>query len=52
MIDGDFAVGGTDITKEAISALPSGPGIGPKEAMVKVPRQVMLAALSDILSAA
>lgn len=51
MTDRDFAVAGLNITKEAIAALPPGPGIGPNEGVVKVPRKVMLAAVADILSA-
>lgn len=52
MTDGDFAAAGPDITAEAIAALPPGPGVGPKEGVVKIPRAVMLAAISDILAAA
>jgi len=53
--DGNFAAAGLLITedaKEAIKALPPGPGIGPKEGVVKVPRSVMIAAIADILKAA
>ena len=52
MVDGDFAAAGPDITAEAKAALPPGPGVGPKDGVVKIPRAVMLAALTDILAAA
>ena len=52
MVDGSFAVAGEDITDTARAALPPGPGIGPTERMVKVPRQVMAAARSELPSAA
>ena len=52
MTDGDFAAAGMDITAEAKAALPPGPGIGPKEGVVKIPRAVMLAVVSDIVAAA
>jgi len=44
MVDGDFAAVGLDITEEAIPAMPPGPGIGPKERAVRIPRHVYLAA--------
>jgi len=50
MADGAFAAAGLDITSEAVAALPPGPGVGAKEAVVKIPRQVMLAAMSEILT--
>ena len=52
---GSFAVAGPLITKQAkqaIKALPPGPGIGPKEGVVEVPRAVMIGAIVDILKAA
>ena len=52
MTDGAFAAAGLDITKAAIPALPPGPGVGPDEGIVKVPRKVMLAAMADILTTA
>jgi hypothetical protein len=52
MIDGDFAVVGLDITDEAIASLPPGPGVGPKERVVKVPRRVMIEARPEIPAAA
>jgi len=52
MTDGDFAAAGPDITAEAAASLPPGPGVGPKERLVKIPRSVMLAAMSDIVAAA
>jgi hypothetical protein len=52
MIDGDFTVVGKNITAEAKAALPPGPGIGPDECAVRVPRRVMLEAILDIPAAA
>jgi hypothetical protein len=52
MNDGDFAAVGPNITEEAMGSLPPGPGVGPKEGVVKVPRAVMLAAMSEILATA
>jgi hypothetical protein len=52
MTDRNFAAVGLDITKEAVGALPPGPGVGPGEGIVKIPREVMLAAMSDIVAAA
>jgi len=51
MIDGDFAAVGQDITAEAAMAMPPGPGIGPKEGAVRIPRAVMLAARAEIPAA-
>ena len=48
MVDGDFAAVGPDITAEAVKAMPPGPGIGPKEGAVRIPRAVMLAARAEI----
>ena len=50
MVDGDFAAVGLDISKEAARAMPPGPGVGPSEGIVKIPRDVMLAAVADILA--
>jgi hypothetical protein len=52
MTDGDFAAAGPDITAEATASLPPGPGVGPNEGIVRIPRKVMLAAVSDIVAAA
>lgn len=49
MVDGSFAVVGPNIKQEAAAHLPPGPGIGPDEGMVKVPRQVMIAMIPDLL---
>jgi hypothetical protein len=49
MADHDFAVVGTDITDEAIPAMPPGPGVGAKERVIHVPRKVFIAALAEIL---
>lgn len=51
MVDGDFAAVGPDITEEAIPAMLPGPGIGPKERAIRIPRQVMLTARADIPAA-
>jgi hypothetical protein len=51
MIDGDFAAVGPNITEEAKSAMPPGPGIGPKEGVVKIPRHVMVAVRAELPAA-
>jgi hypothetical protein len=51
MTDGDFAGVGPDITDEAVSAMLPGPGIGPKERVIRIPRQVLIAARSEIPAA-
>lgn len=50
MTDGDFAVVGRLITQTAVPALPPGPGVGPDEGVVKVPRHVMLASMADFFA--
>ena len=50
--DGNFAVVGNLITREATAALPPGPGVGPTEAVVEVPRAVMLSAMADFFASA
>ena len=50
--DGNFAVCGPLITEEAIKAMPPGPGVGPKEGVVEVPREVMLSAMADYFATA
>ena len=52
MQGGDFAVVGPVITREAVAALPPGPGVGPNEGVVRISREVMLAAVSEILATA
>jgi hypothetical protein len=52
MDSGDFAAVGLDITTEAKGAMLPGPGVGPKEGVVCVPRKIMLAAISDIVASA
>jgi len=51
MTDGDFAGVGTDITDEAIHAMLPGPGVGPKERVIRIPRQVLIAARAEIPAA-
>jgi len=50
MKDGNFAAVGRDIRSKAIKALPPGPGIGPREGAVVIPRAVMLDAMTDFLA--
>jgi len=47
MTDGDFAGVGPDITDEAASVMPPGPGVGPKERAIRIPRQVLIAARAE-----
>lgn len=51
MVDGDFAAVGPDMTAEAVPAMPPGPGVGANERVVRIPRQVMIAARADIPAA-
>jgi hypothetical protein len=51
MADGDFAGVGQDITDEAISAMLPGPGVGPKERVIRIPRRVLVAARAEIPAA-
>ena len=51
LVDGDFAGVGLDITQEAIPAMLPGPGVGPSERVIRIPRKVMLEALADIVVA-
>jgi hypothetical protein len=48
---GDFAVIGTDITDNAAGSLPPGSGCGPGERIVRIPRQTLVLARSDIPAA-
>lgn len=48
METGDFAVIGTDITADSVGFLPAGSGCGPGERVVRLPRQVLVAAIEDI----
>jgi hypothetical protein len=50
--DGNFAVVGNLITREATVAMPPGPGVGPSEGVVEVPRAVMLSAMADFFATA
>ena len=51
MVDGDYAAVGPDITDEAVKAMPPGPGIGPKEGAVRIPRAVMIAVRTELPAA-
>jgi hypothetical protein len=48
MVDGDYAVVGTLITSEATKAMPPGPGVGPMEGVVKIPRKILIGVKSEI----
>jgi hypothetical protein len=48
MEDGDFAVIGRAITGEAAPKLPPGTACGPDEAIVRIPRRVLVQAKADI----
>ena len=48
MNDGDFAAVGALITEEATRAMLPGPGIGPAEGVVRIPRRVLIAARAEI----
>ena len=48
MDSGDFAIIGTDITEEARGKLISGAGCGPGERIIRVPRQTLVLARTDI----
>ncbi|TDU80802.1 hypothetical protein EI77_00099 [Prosthecobacter fusiformis] len=50
LADGDIAVIGIDITEESRGRLPATAGCGLDERIVKLPRQILLAAKIDILS--
>ena len=48
-IDQDFAAVGEVVTEKVSASLPPGPGIGPNEAVVRIPYRVMVAAIPDLL---
>lgn len=48
MTSGDFAIIGTDITEEASSQLLAGSGCGPNERIVRIPRELLVRARSEI----
>jgi len=48
LADGDFAIIGAPVTSEAIPALPAGVSCGPHEAVVRIPRRVLVEAKPDI----
>jgi len=47
MTDGHIAAVGELITEQATKAMLPGPGVGPTEAVVKLPRSVFAAACAD-----
>lgn len=51
LTNGDFAVVGADITEEALPAMPPGPGVGPEERVVRIPRRVLIEARTEIPAA-
>lgn len=51
LTNGDYAVVGDDMTAEAIPAMPPGPGVGPKERVVRIPRHILVDARVDIPAA-
>lgn len=48
LADGDVAVIGIDITEACVESLPSSAGCGPDERIVRVPRNVIVAAKHDL----
>jgi hypothetical protein len=48
---GDLAVVGLDITEEVSRAMPPGPGVGPQERVVRIPRRVVVEAWADMPAA-
>lgn len=46
--DGRFAIIGTDMTEEFRGILPSDAGVGPKERVIVVPREVLIDVRADI----
>jgi hypothetical protein len=51
LTDGDFAVVGQDMTDLAKPAMPPGPGVGPGERVVRIPRRLLVAVRADIPAA-
>jgi hypothetical protein len=51
MKDGDYAGVGPDITDEAVLAMLPGAGVGPQERVIRIPRQVLIAARAEIPAA-
>lgn len=48
LADGDFAIIGQPITAEAMPHLPAGTGCGAHEAIIRIPRRVLIDAKRDI----
>lgn len=48
LADGDFAIIGKPITQEAAPHLPAGVGCGAHEAIIRIPRRVLVQAKGDI----
>lgn len=48
LVDGDFAMIGTDITEDAKGQLPVDASCGPDERIIRVPRRVLVEARLDI----
>ena len=51
MKDGDFAGVGADITEEAIREMLPGPGVGPGERVIRIPRRVLVSVRAEIPAA-
>ena len=51
-LDGNFVFVGKPVTQEATAAMLPGPGIGPEEGAVEVPREVVLSAMADFFAVA
>lgn len=48
LADGDFAIIGIDITSEVAHRLPETAGCGPDERVIRLPRNLLVGARSDI----
>ena len=47
-LDGNFVFVGKPVTQEATAAMLPGPSIGPTEAAIEVPRDVVLSAMAEL----
>jgi hypothetical protein len=48
LVDGDFAIIGSDITANAAGSLPASASVGPEERIIKIPRRTLVLAKPDI----
>jgi len=51
-LDGNFVFVGKPVTQEATGAMLPGPGIGPREAAIEVPREIVLSAMAEFFAKA